>query len=79
MEFPPPNDSVRECYDTTCCIAPGLEMKASDSLLSEQGVCREVAECSLGKCLSVLCGEYTQKGGRGNASLEGIFSLSRGL
>ena len=50
-------------------------MKAADSLLSEEGARREVAECSLEKCLSVLCGEYTQKGGCGNASVERIFSL----
>ena len=50
-------------------------MKASASLLSEEGVSREVAESSLSKCLSVICGEYTRKGGCDNASIEGIFSL----
>ena len=50
-------------------------MKASSSLLAEQGVCREVAESSMEHCLSVVCGEYTRKGGCGNASLKGIFSL----
>ena len=71
-----PNDAVQTGYGESCCEAKGMEMDEVDSLLSEEGSCRESAESPPEPCLSALCAEYTRKVGCGNSSIEGSCVLT---